>query len=904
MLRIHSDTFEPENPTTLPMKLQPLLSVFFILIFHFFASAQGIRGRITNLQGDAIPFATIYVPALTTGTTTNIDGKYELKLPQGKHTVLFQCLGYQTQSVELTVGSAFQEKNMQLAVQEYQIPEIKVMASGEDPAYYVVRRAIAMGAYYQKQVSKYSCKVYMKGSGLVEQMKGVSNLFKGQMKELGLEMNKPLVVETVNKVDFELPDKMKQQVLATRSTMKNFTIPGLGVGMALGGFIYKDSKDDPVAPLGKIAMQNYRYKLEGVYNEQGRTINKIKVTPVSDGKNLFSGYLYIADLYWNVQSADLIFRQEMADLHFHLLNAEVNKNTFMPVSYNIDVDFSGLGVKAKFNGVVSISEYSTTLNPALDHSFLDRIKDQQLKEQQAVQEFLAKEKQEQAKVEKSKAQVRIDALMQKTELSNRETMKLNRLIESEVKRNSPPEPLEIKSAFNVSPKQEKNDSAYWNSLRPVPLTESERKSFASKDSFLLKASKPEFKDSVTNAKRKFRPKHLLMGKTYNYSVDSIKKQEFFTIPEIMNPGTLSFNSVDGLRTELPFNYSKADSLGHRLQLNTELGYAFAREKLDASFRVARKCDGMTNSWLAINLGTTTSDFNRTTGMAAIDNDLYTLWFEKNYKRFYRRDFLQLNASRDLANGLNLALTVDYSDNRQLSNHSSYSIIKYNDREIQPNIPANDLLQSWQLENHQTFGARVALEYTPHYRYRIRNNSKIYASSKYPTFLLNYTKAFSGVWGSDSKYDFLKAGLRQTLDFGVADQFSYAVDMGSFLNDDKLYFEDFQHFNMQPANFLFSPYANSFRLLPMYKYSTNERFLDAHANLNTRKLILKQLPLIRNSSFSERLFVNYLATPQMSNYVETGYGISNFLMLFNLEVVAGFENGKYQSAGFKVSMNLK
>jgi len=886
------------------MKLGLLLSIFFILISIVFASAQGIRGRITSPQGDAIPFATIYVPKFTTGTTTNIDGKYELKLPAGKYTVLFQCLGYQTQSVELVIGSAFQEKNVQLATQEYQIPEVKVLASGEDPAYYVVRRAIAMGPYYQKQVSKYACKVYMKGTGLIEQMKGVGNLFKGQMKEMGLKINEPLVVETVNKVEFELPDKMKQQVLATRSTMKNFTIPGLGVGMALGGFIYKDSKDDPVAPLGKIAMQNYRYKLEGIYNEQGRTINKIKVTPISNGKNLFSGYLYIADLYWNVQSADLSFRQDMAELHFHLLNAEVNRNTFMPVSYNINVDFSGLGMKAKFNGVVSINEYATTLNPALDHSFLDRIKNQQLKEQQTVQEFLDKEKKEQEKVEKSKAQARIDALMQKTQLSNRETVKLNRMIENEARRNSPPEPLEIKSSFVVSPKREKNDSAYWNSLRPVPLTQSEQKSFASKDSFLLKASKPEFKDSVTNAKRKFRPKHLLMGKTYNYSVDSIKKQEFFTIPGIMNPGSLSFNSVDGLRTELPFSYSKADSLGHRLQLNTELGYAFAREKLDASFRFARKWDGMTNSWLGFSLGTTTSDFNRTSGMAATDNDLYTLWFEKNYKRFYRRDFLQLNASRDLANGLNLALTVDYSDNRQLSNHSSYSFIKYADREIQPNIPANDLLQSWQLENHQTFGARVALEYTPRYRYRIRNNSKIYASSKYPTFLLNYTKAFSGVLGSDSKYDLLKAGIRQTLDFGVANQFSYVVDMGGFLNKDKLYFEDFRHFNALPVNFLFSPYANSFRLLPMYVYSTNQRFLDAHANLCTRKLILKQLPLVRNMSFSERLFVNYLSTPQMNNYVETGYGINNVFLMFNLEVVAGFENGKYQSAGFKVSMNLK
>jgi hypothetical protein len=170
--------------------------------------------------------------------------------------------------------------------------------------------------------------------------------------------------------------------------------------------------------------------------------------------------------------------------------------------------------------------------------------------------------------------------------------------------------------------------------------------------------------------------------------------------------------------------------------------------------------------------------------------------------------------------------------------------------------------------------------------------------------MSYAKAFSGIFSSDSDYDLLKLGIRQSLNFGVANQFAYQLETGNFLNNDKVYFEDFRHFSALPVNFLLSPYNNSFRLLPMYYYSTNQRYVDAHASLTTRKLFLKQLPILRKGSFTENLFVNYLTTPQLSNYVEAGYGISNFLMLFNLEVVAGFENGKYQSAGFKVSLNLK
>jgi hypothetical protein len=71
------------------------------------------------------------------------------------------------------------------------------------------------------------------------------------------------------------------------------------------------------------------------------------------------------------------------------------------------------------------------------------------------------------------------------------------------------------------------------------------------------------------------------------------------------------------------------------------------------------------------------------------------------------------------------------------------------------------------------------------------------------------------------------------------------------------------------------------------------------------MVVKLLPVFRNSALlSEALFVNMLFTPEIKNYAEIGYGLHNLLLLFNVEAVAGFENGAYRSAGIKVSMNLK
>ena len=862
------------------------------------AFSQGIHGRITNAQGEPIPFATIYIPDLSTGTTSNSDGNYELKLPEGQRKVLFQCLGYQTQTIEPLIAKSFQEINVRLVQQEYQIPEIKVMASGEDPAYYIMRRAIAMAPYYQKQVSKYSCKVYLKGSGNFEK---IPFLLEKQMKKDGIKENQPFVMETVSQIDFEQPDRLMQKVLAMRSSGKeNNTSP---MGMITNN-LYDAEKYGVVSPVGKNALKVYNFILAGVFEDQGRTINKISVIPKTNGNDVFSGFIFIADEFWNIHSADLHLHIPMTDVSVRQFYAEVNKNTWMPVSLDFDMNFSGFGLKMKYKYVASINEYKTTLNPALDHSFLDRLKKKQLDEQRAVETFVADEQKAQQAAAKSKEQKRIDALMLKAKLSNRETIRLNRMIEAEAQHNSSSEPLEIKSSFRVSQKQVNNDSVYWKTLRPIPLTDSEKKSFASKDSFLVVSAKPEFQDSLRDSKRKFKIKHLLFGKTYNYSIDSIRQYELVTIPNLTAPTSLSFNSVDGLRLELPFRYSKSDSLAHMQIVEPHLAYAFGRKKLDASFSFSRRLNGMTNSWFSASLGTTTEDYNRTSGLSSIANDFYTLWLEENYKRFYRRDFLQVMASRDLINGLNLNVVADYSDNRELSNHSNYSFIDYSDKVIQPNVPINNALEAWQLANHQTFAYRVVLEYTPHHRYRVQNHAKIYAESKFPTYSLTYKSALSGIFGSDTRYDLVKLGIRQKIDFGIDDHFSYSVSGEKFLNRNRVYFEDFQHFNTQSTAFLFSSYENSFRLLPFYQFSTSNQSLEAHANWQTRRLILKQLPVIRNSSISEKVFVNYLNTPELKNYVETGYGISNLFLLLNVEAVTGFENGKFRSAGVKVSVNLK
>ena len=58
------------------------------------SSAQILKGKITNQAAIPFQYSTVYIQELKQGTTSNTKGDYEIKLPAGKYTVIYQSLGY------------------------------------------------------------------------------------------------------------------------------------------------------------------------------------------------------------------------------------------------------------------------------------------------------------------------------------------------------------------------------------------------------------------------------------------------------------------------------------------------------------------------------------------------------------------------------------------------------------------------------------------------------------------------------------------------------------------------------------------------------------------------------------------------------------------------------------------
>ena len=141
------------------MKFKLLFALALISSFSF---AQ-IRGKVTDSKGNALPYASVTVEKTYNGTSTNENGEYELNIKKtGTYTLVFQILGYKTQTVTKEVTSFPATINATLSDEEYSIEEV-VVKTGENPANGIIRSAIANRKKNTDKTDKFEADFYSRG---------------------------------------------------------------------------------------------------------------------------------------------------------------------------------------------------------------------------------------------------------------------------------------------------------------------------------------------------------------------------------------------------------------------------------------------------------------------------------------------------------------------------------------------------------------------------------------------------------------------------------------------------------------------------------------------------------------------------------------------------------------------
>lgn len=113
---------------------QFLLLTVFLFVAQIVAGEKNgvLSGRVTDEQGNPLPYANVFVQENYLGTATDLKGKFSLRLPPGKYTLIVSYIGYKTkkETIELKKNEKI-FRHFTLKSSAIQLGEITVTAEDE-----------------------------------------------------------------------------------------------------------------------------------------------------------------------------------------------------------------------------------------------------------------------------------------------------------------------------------------------------------------------------------------------------------------------------------------------------------------------------------------------------------------------------------------------------------------------------------------------------------------------------------------------------------------------------------------------------------------------------------------------------------------------------------------------------
>jgi hypothetical protein len=851
-----------------------------------------VKGSIKADDGSSLSFATIFVKQLGTGTTANEEGNYEIQLAPGRYELVYQHLGKQTAVRVVQVENEFVTINIALNPQDIVLQTVEIDGNDEDPAYSIMRKAIAKANYHRNLLDSYSARVYIKGAG---KLKDYPWLAKKQLQKEGIEKNRVYISESVSDIKFTRPNKFEEKVISIRSDGKdNNTSPN----PYIFGSFYEPEVAETISPLSPKAFSYYKFEYHGTYKDRDYDISRIKVIPRSKGDNVVDGMIYIVEDSWSIHSLDIHTNKLGIDIYIQVMCNPIEDKAWLPVSHKFKVDGKVFGFEFEYNYLASVSNYKIAVNPKLyveKMEVIDEKKEKALaKEIEKKQKPITKKKTDDTK----KLQERLAA---GEEITRKELKTIVKEYEKEERKQQKEPEVISDNTFTIDSLAYKKDSSYWATVRPIPLTKEEVKGYEKSDSIAKIERAKEEGDTLKRSKHKgFQPWDLLIGDSYK-----IGKHSNF---RIYTP-TGGFNTVEGYNIiyKVALGTVLQDTNKTRLSITPLLRYSFEREKFlgYGTFRVSNR-----KMRVEFERGVYVEQYNVDDPILPIVNTFTTLLLERNLMKIYERDYYEFRFRRVLNPFVTFSTNWQLADRRELFNNTDYKLVDRRKVEgYTPNRPVNeelpDLMDNDNVTNgtgfmsHTAFIGAIGVSTRPWLKYRIRNGRKYAIDRSSPTLTLDYRRAFpSPAVNADVEFDNLEVGMKHEFKIGVRGNVDFALRAGTFFNKDRMYFMDYKHFLGNRTPFSTNDPVGSFRLLDYYRHSTNDEYFVANVHYQFRKFLVSNITYVRLAGIRENIFVNYLATPTSGNYTEVGYSIDNILRIFRLEAAAAFREGKFVDYGFR------
>jgi hypothetical protein len=846
------------------------LLLAFIALYSIYTQAQGIKGTVKDADGEVLPFASIYIKEAGTGTSSNVNGYYELRLPPGTYQVTYQFLGFAAQTKTVVVGSSFKTLDVVLQPQSMVLNTVTITADAEDPAYTIMRKAIAKSKFHLLQTNRYTAQVYTKGTG---QLKNIPWAFRKQLEKEGIDTSRAFTSESVSEITFERPNTFKEKILSIRTSGQN------DQNASPNGYInssfYLPMVVESVSPLSPKAFAYYRFALVGTFEDRGVEINKIKVTPRSRGEQVFEGYIYIRENFWNIHSLDLSTTVQGFDLKIEQIFGPIVQDIWMPVTQKYQFSGSFFGFDVVYDYLASVSNYQVEPNTDLSPDLV--VIDEKI-------EPVPENQKEQTTTENLKKDEK--------PLTRKELMKL---VEEYEGQEETKEDKNVVSDYwyDVDSTARKKDSTYWDAVRPVPLTEKEKEGYKVTDSVYVAEQADSAKKENGSA---ISFGDVFFGNTYKLGENARFKFNGF-LPEFR------YNSVEGFNLDFAgtLRWKNDTTLGLRISPNVRYGFSSGRlyGKLNASFGFGKYPH---RSSFEVEGGSYINQFNP----EAIDplvNSLWTLFFARNYMKLFEQQYVNVFFNQQFNYGYTLVAGVGYAQRSELFNSTNFTFFRNGENWFTPNAPVNTELAAGTggFENANALKTNLTFYAKPWLKFRRYNGKKIPLENSSPQFRATWRSGWDAL-DSDVNYQNIELGFTGEFKLGVKATIDFNAEAGTFLSNSAMLFVDFKHFNGGLTEIAPLTLTNNYRLLDYYRYSTQTSYASLFTHIRFRKFLFTHIPLVRLSGVKENLFVNYLKTEVSPHYIEVGYTIDQIFRLFRLEFVQSFNGIEPYQFGVRIGVS--
>ena len=705
----------------------------------------------------------------------------------------------------------------------------------------IMDKVIFFAPFYERLIDDYKAELYIKGWVNIRKKNHLLRFIPSMFRmKKGV---REYMMETYSDLHYTAPDIYDQKVKASVGTASEFWELDGRLPEYFHINVYSSTLlyDKLLSPLAANARNYYTYIVDSIMGDAHNRSFRIRFMPKSKSFQLVGGYMIVSDNVWSIREIRFSGRSEMLRFNNLVRMGEVGEpDEFLPIHYNVEATF-------RFLGNVVDGSYMAVLDYKSIHQ----------KDPSVVLK---------RNTEKSKY-----------DLSDSYTLRTDT------------------NAYQ-------RDTAYFNALRPLPLTPHEKTLY---DDFFLR------RDTLLYKKKKKSKSLEFWGQigdalVSRYTVDLAQMGSVRCSP-LINPLLLSYSGSNGFSYRQEFKYNRLFTRDRLLRIVPKVGYNFKRKEFYWSVNSDFDYWPRKRAALHVSIGNGNRIYSSDVldDLKAIPDSIFD--FDQIHLDYFKDLYMHIRHSWEIVNGL--TLDVGLSIHRRTEVERSKFILLYpntpNVKSVgtSPALPGFDpAIMNKFRHTYNSFAPRVRLTWTPGQYYYMNGDRKINLQSKYPTVSVDWERGISGVMNSTGKYERLEVDFQHNIPLGLMRDIYYRLGWGAFTNQKELYFVDFA--NLARSNLPVGwndEIGGVFQLLDGRWYNSSRKYVRGHFTYEAPFLLLRHLKKYTQYVLNERLYLNALVVPHLNPYLEVGYGIGTHI--FDFGVFTSFANWKYQEIGVKFTFEL-